>query len=122
VSRVRFLLDENVDHSLRPALRRQAPEATVWIIGDPVAPARGTLDPDILIWCELNGFSLVTNNRASMPGHLAAHFALGRHMPGIFVIGATLSLGEIAAELALVWGAAEAEEFQDQIIYLPFTG
>jgi len=46
VSRIRFLLDENVDPILRQALHQQIPEMTVWRVGDPVAPANGT----VLVW------------------------------------------------------------------------
>ncbi|MDM8525395.1 hypothetical protein QUF80_18670, partial [Desulfococcaceae bacterium HSG8] len=28
---------------------------------------------DILLWCETDNFSLVTNNRKTMPGHLKEH-------------------------------------------------
>jgi len=77
-----FLLDENVDPSLRAGLNLRWPEAEIWMVGDPGAPPRGTRDPELLAWCELAGFVLITNNRASMPGHLAEHLASGRHVPG----------------------------------------
>lgn len=116
---MRFLLDEHIDPVLRRELVRTAPELVVWIIGDPGAPARGTLDPDILIWCEANDFCLVTNNRRSMPRHLADHLALGRHMPGIFVVGLAMTLGQMIDELVLIAGASVDEEFRDLMIYLP---
>jgi len=59
----------------------------VWRIHDPGAPAVGTLDPDLLRWCEVYGVALVTSNRRSMPVHLANHLASGGHMPGVFVRG-----------------------------------
>ena len=54
MSSVRYLLDEHVDPTLRAQLVRHAPDLVVWMIGDPGAPKRGTLDPDILLWCEAN--------------------------------------------------------------------
>ncbi|MEH1806448.1 hypothetical protein [Nostoc sp.] len=36
----------------------------------------------------------MTNNRKSMPGHLADHLASGRHIPGIFTIDANQSIGQ----------------------------
>jgi hypothetical protein len=47
-------------------------------------PDYGTLDPDILIWCEENEFILVTNNRKSMPVHLQDHLAENRRATGYF--------------------------------------
>lgn len=67
MSEIRYLLDENVNPALNSALKRREPNLTVWQVGKLEAPALGTLDPEILTWCENNGFILVTNNRRSMP-------------------------------------------------------
>lgn len=68
---IRYLLDEHFNPAYRSQLVRREPELVVRIISDLDAPSKGTLDPEILIWCETNEFILVTNNRKSMPGHLA---------------------------------------------------
>lgn len=49
---MRYLLDEHINPALRRELLRAAPELDVWMIGDPGAPPRGTLDPAILVWGE----------------------------------------------------------------------
>lgn len=121
MSRIRFLLDENVERALATALQRRLPEAAVWMAGDPGAPPRGTLDPDVLLWCEANAFCLLTNNRSTMPGHLRDHLAAGRHVPGIFVLSPAMSLGAIVNELELLWAASEVEEYRDLLLYLPLT-
>jgi hypothetical protein len=90
-----------------------APDPRVYTIADGSAPARGTLDPDILIWIEAHGYMLVTNNRASMPGHLNDHMALGRHVPGIIQLPRRMNIG------AILWAAARPDEFQAQIVHLP---
>jgi hypothetical protein len=77
--------------------------------------------PICKIWCEDNFFILVTNNRKSMPQHLQDHLAQGRHVPGIFELNPNMSIGETIEELLLIWGASEAEEYQDQLIYLPLN-
>jgi hypothetical protein len=118
---LRYLLDEHIDPALRTQMLRTAPDLEVWIIGDPGAPPRGTLDPDILIWCEDNDFVLVTNNRRSMPRHLNDHLALGQHVPGILVINPTMTIGQLIDELMLIAGASEANEYRDLILYLPLT-
>lgn len=118
---IKYLLDENVAPALRAALHHLYPKMTVWLIGDPGAPERGTLDPEILIWCELHNFSLVTNNRASMPMHLQTHIAAGGHVPGIFVLTPQLTLGQTAEDLAVIYGASEATEYRDQLRYLPLS-
>jgi len=45
---MRYLLDEHIDPKYRAQLLRAVPDLVVWIVGDPGAPLRGTLDPDIL--------------------------------------------------------------------------
>jgi len=64
---LRYLLDEHIDPAFRTQLVHADPDLIVWIIGDPGAPLRGTLDPDILVWCENNGFLLVTTDVMPSP-------------------------------------------------------
>jgi hypothetical protein len=118
---MRYLLDEHIDPTYRIQLVRADPDLQVWIIGDPGAPPLGTLDPDILVWCEDNDFVLVTNNRRSMPRHLSEHLALGRHVPGILVINPAMTLGQLIDDLVLIAGASEPGEYRDLILYLPLT-
>ena len=115
----KYLLDENVGESLRKGLHTRYPDIIVWRVGDPTAPQIGTLDPEILLWCEAHNFTLVTKNRNSMPGHLRDHLASGHRFPGMFTLNPKLSLSETVEELALVWGAAQPHEYVDQINYLP---
>jgi hypothetical protein len=118
MSLIRFLLDENVDPDYAASLRQAWPEMVVWLIGQPGAPLRGTLDPDILRWCEQHQFSLVTNNRTSMPVHLRDHIAAGRHVPGIFIINSKMTIGQTDDALALIWLEDQPENYTDLIIFL----
>lgn len=118
---IRYLMDENVNPLLRRELLRREPNLTVWQVGILGSPDYGTLDPEILIWCEENEFILVTNNRKSMPVHLNDHLSAGRHIFGIFSLNESLSIGETIDELILIAQASVAEDYQDQIIYLPIT-
>ncbi|MCP4399110.1 MAG: hypothetical protein GY801_17650 [bacterium] len=119
MSVIQYLLDEHVDPRLKKAIKAFSPDTVVWRIGDSGAPSAGTLDPDILIWCKEHDFSLVTNNRASMPVHLRNHLLRGRHVPGIFILNVKMTVAETADEFVLIWGACEAEEYRDQLRYLP---
>jgi hypothetical protein len=121
VSAIRYLLDEHMDTALRVQLLRHVPELVVWMIGDPGTPRYGTLDPDILLWCEANGFMFVTRNRKSMPVHLQDHLAAGHHVPGIFVAPPQMTIGSLIDQLLLAWGASEIEEYRDLLRYLPLT-
>ncbi len=91
----------------------------MWAVGDPGAPPRGTLDPEILCWCEEHNFILVTNNRRSMPVHLTACIAQGHHIPGILILNDELSIGQNLDQLILIAEFAFDDEYQDQIVNLP---
>jgi hypothetical protein len=121
MSEIKYLLDEHVNPRLRKVLKRLAFEIVVWRVGDPGAPRLGTTDEKILIWCEEHEFSLVTNNRESMPIHLQEHLSAGRHVPGIFTLNRNMTMAETAEELVLIYGASEGEEYLDQLHYLPLS-
>ncbi len=119
MSAIKYLFDENVDDALRKGLLSHWPDIVAWKVGDVGAPRRGTPDPTILLWCEEHDFSLVTNNRASMPVHLKDHLAAGHHVPAIFILNPDMTMGETIDELAFLWAASEPDEYADQIEYLP---
>lgn len=114
-----YLIDENVKPAYPNQIRQREPDIILKVVGEPEAPPKSTLDPEILCWCEENNFVLVTNNRTSMPVHLAEHLAQNRHIPGIFILSPNLSIGENLEELILAALACEENEYQDRIVYLP---
>src|SRR5438477_12537140 len=97
--KLRYLLDEHVNRAIQRQLRRLDPHLDVLAVGDLDAPPAGMLDPDILIWLEEHLYILVTENRSTIPRHLADHLAAGRHLPGIFWIRPGVRLGRIIEEL-----------------------
>ena len=118
---LKYLMDENVDPVYTNQLRRLKPDLVVWAVGEPETPRKGTLDPEILCWCEEYNFVLVTNNRKSMPVHLNDHIAEGYHMPGIFILSPSLRVGQNLEELILLAEYSFDNEHQDQIIHLPIN-
>ena len=115
----RFLIDENISPQYRTQLLNHEPSLTVLVIGDEDAPPKSTPDPEILEWCEQHQFSLITNNRESMPQHLSDHLSAGHHVPGIFTINLEVPMGKIIEELLLIAGASDADKYIDQITYIP---
>ena len=95
------------------------PALVVKAVGELGDPPKRTPDPEILCWCEENNFLLVTNNRASMPVHLADHIANGRHVPGIFILNSNLSIGDNLEELIIIAECYFEDEYQDTIEFLP---
>ncbi len=116
---MQYLLDEHMPLAYRTQLLSREPRLTIWKIGMPGAPSLGTLDPELLLWCEANDFVLVTNNRKSMPVHLADHLVAGRHVPGILTVDITRDMARNLDDLLLVALVAIPGEYEDRIIYLP---
>jgi hypothetical protein len=115
----RFLLDEHVNRAIQRQLRRLDQEVEVLAIGNPGAPPTGTSDPDLLRWLEENGYILVTGNRSTIPGHLANHFAAGRHSAGILWLRPRAGIRAVIEELYLIWLASTAEEYRDRALFIP---
>jgi hypothetical protein len=46
--------------------------------------------------------------------------ASGKSNPGVFMVPQMSRIAEIIEALLLVWAASQAEEWRNQIVYLPF--
>jgi len=60
---LQYLMDDNIDPFYVKQLRRKNRDLVVWAIPEPSTPEKGTLDPEILTWCEINNFILNTGMR-----------------------------------------------------------
>ncbi|MEC4983939.1 MAG: DUF5615 family PIN-like protein [Oscillatoria sp. PMC 1068.18] len=116
---IQYLIDENLPPLYQEQLRRYLPQTTVLMVGDPDAPAKGTLDPEILLWCEQNNFILLTNNRRSMPVHLTEHLEQNHQSPGIFVLRKKFTIGEIINNLVFIAEAGDESDYQNRITHIP---
>jgi hypothetical protein len=118
--KVRFLLDENMSSGIISGILRHNASIDILRVGDPSAPPLGTLDPDILVFCEAERRLLITDNRSTMPGHIAEHLKSGRHYWGVLkTTSQALPIGQIIADLILIWEASAAEEYADREDWLP---
>lgn len=118
--RPKFLIDENLTHDIVVGVRKRDPSIDILRVGDPGAPPKGTPDPAILDFCETEQRILVTNNRASMPAHITAHQAAGKHIWGILSTRTRRPpLGPIVEMLVIIAGASEAEEYIDVTGWIP---
>jgi hypothetical protein len=116
---IQYLFDENVEPAYVNQIRRRNPDLVVLAVGELTAPSKGTLDPEILIWCEIHNFILVTNNRRSMPVHLREHLEQNCHVLGIFILNSKLSIGQNIELLLLIYEASFDNEYEDRIYNLP---
>lgn len=117
--KMRFLLDEHMTLRLKPAIHHGNPFIDVLRVGDPYAPPLATRDPVILDYLSTTQRALITKNRRSMIQHYGEHMAAGKTHWGIFVVASKMRVKEVAEQIELLWGASEAEEWVDRLVWLP---
>ena len=117
--KIRFLLDENLPPRLKTALLRLNAEIDVLRVGDPGVPDLGAPDPNILDYLQTAQRVFVTDNRKSIPAHLAAHIAAGKHHWGIIWVRPSTRFSLLVNELHMLWEASQAEEWVDRTDWLP---
>jgi hypothetical protein len=114
-----FLIDECTDPDLATALQQVEPLIDVIRVGDVGAPARGTLDPELLVVAERIKRVLISRDRSSMPGHLVDHFAAGWHTAGVMLWRDGFSLGRLVQEIVNHWATTTADDWIDRTVYIP---
>jgi hypothetical protein len=119
MSRIRFLFDECTDPDLIEALLKREPTVDVRRIGWDDAPPTGTPDPELLLLAESLGRMLVSNDKKTLPGHLANHFAAGHHTRGVVLLRQDFPFRAYVDDLLLLWSVGDAEEWVDNTIYIP---
>lgn len=115
---VTILIDENLSPELRKQLLRHSPDWEVFAVGNPDAPPKATLDPDILRWCASHNAVLITNNRKSMPGHLREFEDEGLTMPGILLIDLEKGFGRALDLIREAFEFPKISIFPNDISYL----
>jgi len=120
MTQVRFLFDEDTANALIEGLLRREPAVDAVRVGQPGAPPRGTKDPELLLAAEAAGRTLVSNDRSTLPDHLADHFAGDHHTWGVILLRGGFPLGRYIEDLLMIWSATTAEEWQDRTDYIPY--
>ena len=115
----RFLLDENLLPRFKLAVLRLNFEIDILRVGDANSPALGTLDPEILIYLQQSQRILLTDNRKSMLEHLEAHWTNNGSIWGLFWFRPKATIRELAEDIVLIWETTEAEEWKNQLIWIP---
>ena len=120
---LRFVLDENQRGLLWRAIVRHNQTGVypldVVRVGDPDELSLAATDPEILVWCERENRILVSFDKATLAGHLAAHLQAGRHSPGVFMLRRSVRLSQVMEHVALVAYASDAWEWSDRIEFIP---
>jgi len=114
--KVKYLADENLRRAIVLGVRRREPSVSFSQAHE--AGAAGRHDLAVLeIAAEQNSI-LVSHDVRTIPAHFQ-DFISQRRSPGAFLIPQRLPVGTAIEQLLLIWLASEAEEWVNQIRFLP---
>ena len=76
-------------------------------------------DPRVLALAADEGRILVSHDSQTMPRHFGDFLRVRGSSPGVLLVPQYLPIGEAIEELLLIWGASEAEEWENRIVRIP---
>jgi hypothetical protein len=117
MSRPRFLANHDLNEAIVVGVLRREPAIEFHRLRDLKLEAKP--DFEILDYAQQNGFLLVSHDVNTMTRHAAERVNAGLSMPGIFLSHQGDAIGTIIDDLIMIWLASDAEEWADQIVFLP---
>ena len=115
---IRFVTDEDFDGRIVRGLSRRNSDLNLVRVQD--VGLMGASDEKLLEWATDNNRIVLTHDKRTMPRHVRDRLAAGLHVPGVFIVNDSASVGRCIDDLQLIAGCSHESEWQDQIIYLPF--
>jgi hypothetical protein len=113
---VRFQADADFNHIIVSGVLRRFPEIDFRTATQ--AGLAGLKDPEVLALSARDGRILVTHDQKTMPRYFR-EFVSQTPSPGLIVVPQTLALGRAVDDLALIWGASQAEEWTNRLVFFP---
>jgi hypothetical protein len=104
------------EHIIDGVLRR---EPSIEFIRTREVGLSGRPDPEVLEYAAAQGLLLVSHDVNTMPAHAFARLAAGQPLAGLLMVRQTRPIGPVMDSLVLIWSASEAEEWRDQVPFLP---
>jgi len=113
---IRFQADYDFNQKIVRAVVRHYPAVDFWTVHE--AGLEGVPDEQVLEIAAREGRILVSHDLSTMPTHFTK-FISNHDSPGVLLIPQSLSIKQAVEELAIIWGASEAEEWVNTITWLP---
>jgi len=88
-------------------------------VGDVADLPLGRSDERILKWAEREGRILLSEDKRTLPVHLATHLRSGRSSPGIFLIHPSARISDIIDFLLMVAGDPSIHAWRDSCARIP---
>ena len=117
MSRPRFLVDQDFDERIVRGVRRLEPSVEFIFLRD--VNLERAADQEVLAYAADHGLIVLSHDIRTMTAAAQQLVVDGRPMNGLCVAHQWKSKAAVIDALMLVWGASEAEEYRDQIQFLP---
>ncbi len=114
--RPRFQADADFNHKIILGLRRREP--SIDFLGAHEGGVSSVSDSDVLRIAAESTRILVSHDRRTMPAHFN-RFRKERSSPGLIIVSQDLDVGEAIEDLLLIWVATEANEWIEQLGFVP---
>ena len=113
----KFITDEDFDNRiLRGLLRRQSNLDIIRVQDTELASADDVM---ILEWASQEGRVLLTHDVNTMTHHANERVIAEKPMAGVIIVPQSLSIGAAIEDILIISEYSSAEEWRDQIQYLP---
>jgi len=115
---VRLLTDENFNGAILRGLTRRIPDLDVARVQD--VGLMHADDPTILEWAANEQRILLTHDVATIITYAYRRVEQGLSVPGVVEVIATAAIGRVIDDLELFILCSQPDEYESQIIYIPF--
>jgi hypothetical protein len=119
MSRPRFLADHALNEHIVVGVRRREPTIEFGRVRDLGMSDRP--DAEILEYADQQRLLIVSHDVNTMPAAAYARLAAGKTIAGLLMVQQTDPVGAIIENLLLIWSASEAEEWNNQVCFLPLS-
>ncbi len=117
MSRPRFLADHDLNEHIVTGVIRREP-AVEFLRAREVGVASLT-DREVIDYAVREGLVIVSHDVNTMPGHAYEMLRSGQPFAGLLMVQQKEPVGPVIESLVLIWAATEAEEWRNQILFLP---
>lgn len=117
MSRPRFLADHDLNEQIVTGVLRREP-ALEFVRAREVGMS-GRPDAEVLAYAADMGFIVVSHDVNTMPGAAYGRMSSGQKMSGLLMVKQSDPVGAIISCLIVIWSASEAEEWENQVCFLP---
>jgi predicted nuclease of predicted toxin-antitoxin system len=119
VSRPRFLADHDLNEKIIVGVLRREPSLELVRVRE--CDLHEAPDAVVLQYAAERGLMVVSHDVNTMVAAAVDRVSAGEAMPGLFMIQQGDPIGPVIENLVLIWSASEAEEWHNQIVFLPLA-